>query len=358
MNPLEHYLIFGNREGRNPNRIFNVAWYRDRMQGRPINKRMEIDPLTHYTAVAFHARPPAPCLGFLAKPMTKLSVHGPKKLIDALDNNRNIYAGAVSPFNIIPGQLIEYMPAPLHDYNQDLPESILLLPKQRIGVMYSARCGSVRLVYWWLQQKNLLDVSLRFTIWPHDFETMYRGSRENIAAALSFQPEKYLVYKFVRHPVSRMLSTFRHFLQVSRSYGFTTDKPGISFHEFLDAVHATDYFAGNTHCAPQLTKLEIAGRIQPTVIKIEDGFNAQLHALEAKHGLPKSDFDLIPEIKRLLRGHTVRPLGIVSAKPDTQIRFGSTPDDRRLLNDGVRQKIFALYRADFDAYGYAPDDAI
>ena len=287
VNPLEHYLQFGHREGRNPNRIFNVAWYRDNLGGIAIKKRMQIEPLTHYAARGFASqRSPGPGLGTFVR-TSRLSAHGPTKLIGALNDGSNAYAGFVRAAQISPIHFMRYLPGPLQDYNPDLPERILILPRPRVGVMYTPKCASARIVYWWLKQVDLLDCALRFSEWSHDFEGVYRQSREYIATALSFAPKKYSIYKFVRHPLTRALSAFRHCLQYPEGYFILTDRTGMSFHQYLDLLQTTNYLE-NVHCLPQITTHESADRIRPIILKIEDGLDTHLRMLDMKHGLRRT----------------------------------------------------------------------
>ena len=358
VNPLEHYLQHGHREGRNPNRIFNVAWYRNSLAEIAKKKRLQIEPLTHYVVIGFLSRRAmGPGLIVLARPTAPLTAHGPAKLIDALSNNHNIYAGTVLPSKFSAMEFKTYYSEPLQEYNPDLPERILIIRKQHLGLMYSPRCASARLVFWWLKQMGLLEFALRFSNWPHDFETVYHNSREYITAALSFEPNKNSIYKIVRHPISRILSTFRHCLQIPDGYGVLAERAELSFDEFLNVVQTRNYLE-NIHCLPQVTALENTGKIKPIILKIEDGVDTQLRKLEVKHGLPPHHIDSNFEVKEVMQQHIGRPRHIISVGPNTRIAFGRSPDYRLLVTDDIRRKIYGLYRADFDAYGYSPDDAL
>jgi hypothetical protein len=319
---------------------------------------MRIEPLTHYVVSGFRdRRAMGPGLAIVARPTARLSAHGPTELVDALVHGRNIYAGPGLPSKFSYEHFIRYFPDPLQQYNPDLPERILILRQQRIGLMYTPRCASAKLVFWWLKQAGLLDLSLRFTDWSHDFETVYRNSREYIAAALNFDPSRNFLYKFVRHPVTRILSVFRHCLQVPDGYGILANCAKLSFEEFLELLQTTNYLE-NAHCLPQITAHEKSEKIKPIILKIEDGLDSHLEKLELAHGLSPNHIDSNPEVRQVLQRHSRRPRRRFTADPKTRIPVGRSPDYRFLVTEDIKPKIYELYRADFDAYGYSLDDAL
>jgi hypothetical protein len=298
-----------------------------------------------------------PGLAIVARPTAPLSAHGPTELVDALVRDRNIYAGPGLPSKFSAANFIKYFPDPLQQYNPDLPERILILRQQRIGLMYTPRCASAKLAFWWLKQAGLLDFSLRFSDWSHDFEIIYRSSREYIAAALNFDPSRNSLYKVVRHPITRILSVFRHCLRVPDGYGILADRAELSFEEFLELLQSNNYLE-NAHCLPQITAHEKTGKIKPIILKIEDGLDLHLENLEITHGLPPNRIDSDPEVREVLHRHSRRPRRRFSADPKTRIPFGRSPDYSLLVTENIRRKIYELYRADFDAYAYSPNDVI
>ena len=81
MNPLEHYLYFGNRENRAPNHIFNVAWYKEIFLDRMPNKRASrCEPLTHYVCAGMWiGHTPAPGLSALIRTTRQTNYLGGEK---------------------------------------------------------------------------------------------------------------------------------------------------------------------------------------------------------------------------------------------------------------------------------------
>jgi hypothetical protein len=358
MNPLEHYLYFGSGERRTPNRFFNVAWYRDQFFNDFRHRQASrIEPLSNYVMIGFaRGCPPGPGLSALAKASARLTPHGPKSYVDCLESNRNLYAEIVHRRRILPTDFKIYMTGSIERYNRSFAENMVVLRKPKIALMFSAKCASARIFYWWLQQADLLKCALRFSPWSHDFEQIFRLSRYHIEDGLTFDPDRYRTYKFVRNPLLRATSAFTHLLTDPRGFGLTVaaHRQSLSFLEYLDLLSSTDIMQRDGHFQPQLTATEAAGAIKPVILKIEDGLEAHLAELEQRHGLPSSTFEQDPEISMILRNHTRQSQPRISVGPTEQIRFGDIPCSRPLLTPETIGQLYALYRCDFDAYGYQP----
>ena len=105
-------------------------------------------------------------------------------------------------------------------------------------------------------------------------------------------------------------------------------------------------------CRPQLTGGEISGLVRPQLLKLEDGLEKHFAFLERQHGLPAATFEQNPRIRSILAVHTKRPQARIAAGPADRIRFGEIPMSKSLLTPDAIDRIYALYRGDFEAYGY------
>lgn len=352
--PLEHYLSHGHLEGRAPNRFFAPAWYRNEYldPGRPNGVRRE--PLTDYvTGGCARGNLPAPGLQALAKSSTKLTRHGPQIYIDCLEEDRNLYAAMRHRPVIEAGDFRTYLSGHIKDYDPSFPDYMVMLPRHRLAVMFTPKCASATIVSWWLDHANLFAVATRFSFWPHAFDIVFRSSREYLGDALSFDPRRYSVYKFVRNPLLRVASGFTHVLMFPQDFGLAAGTQSMSFFEFLDRVEA-DGFGNNRHFAPQRTAEEESGRISPRILKIEDGLDSQLRALESAHGLPRASFDTRRETVRTLWDHAWQNRPTASAGPDVRIPLHRIPNYRALLTPEAVKRIYTLYAGDFELYGYSP----
>ena len=356
MNPLEHYLQFGHFEERDPNRLFVVRWYKNKYLSpltRPNNVRKE--PLTHYVQFG-HLRgcTPLPGLAALRKVSVALTEFGPMPLVKSLDNGGSLHAALRHYPTIEAGTDISRdLPDGIQRYNPQFPGHTVLLPRQRIAIMYSPKCASAKLVYWWLEQSDLLKCALRFTSWSHDFEIFFRSSREYLEGALGFDASKYTCYKFVRHPVGRIVSGFANFLMHPAAFGCGADAKGLSFFEFLEWLKETNFCQQNPHFVPQHTKLEAEGEISPIILKIEEGLDVHLKDIERRHGLSRSRFEEVPEICRTLYGHRLEARNRRGpAGPDRRCRFGRVPHYSSLITKESVHMISDLYRQDLEAYSY------
>jgi hypothetical protein len=354
MNPLHHYLYFGSAENRAPNRIFNMSWYRDTYlnpNASPHADRHE--PLTQYISRPT-LRSPLPGLAALRR--TTMTKHGPQLLIDCIEKRRNIYA-AVRYRPDIPALLFQrYLAA--QAYIQDLlapVENTLLLRKNRLALMYTPKCASARIIYWWLEKVNLLSCMLRFSVSSHDALTLFRQSQEYIEDSLAFDPARFTLYKFVRNPLARAVSSFTRYLQLPNEFPIDRE-PGrrsISFVAFLKLVGRTDYIGGDVHIRPQRSRVE-QGMLSPVILKLEDGLDRHLAALESRYDLPPARFETIPDIRKLFHLHLTQPRARRRVGPRDAVRFGDIPHMRGLLTPETAAMIYDLYKVDFDAYGYTP----
>ena len=350
LNPLEHYLQFGYAEERNPNRIFSVRWYRDVYQTKGNASRAE--PLTSYVTEGFvRGHTPLPGLNALAKTSTKLTERGPKSYIDSIADDGNIFARVKPAPEMDAETFHRYTSGCIQDYNQSFPGNIVLLPKKRVALMYTPKCASARIVYWWLDQANLLDVALQFSFWPHSFENLYRASKEYLRAALLFDPDRYSTYKFVRNPLFRAVSSFAHFLSYPNSFRVAEGIRSISFMDFLDRLDSPG-FKTDPHFMPQITSAERAGKILPRILKVEHGLAYHFRSLENVHGLHTATFEQNTAVKQVLRHHTKQNRSSVSVGPDIKIKFYSIPNYNSLLTHDSISKIFEFYRIDFETYQY------
>jgi len=356
LNPLQHYLYFGSAEQRSPNKFFNIIWYRDTFFDRFRDRQAtRIEPLGQYVTLgAARDRFPGPGLVALTKASTSFTPHGPRLYCDCVEQNRNLYSQIVHRPEVTPTEFNVYFFRSVERVNRAFAENMVVLSKKRIALMYSAKSASAKILYWWLEQMQLLKCAQRFAIWSHEFEETFRFSREYIADSLTYDPEKYRTYKFVRHPVLRVVSAFTHMLMFPASFGLMPEKgkSGLSILEFFDLLQNTDLMERDGHCRPQLTNAEASGLIRPQLLKLEDGLESHFAWLEKQHDLPAAAFEREPRINKILIEHTKQRHPSVAAAPHEQVRFGHIPQSKPLLTPDVIDRIYSLYRGDFEAYGY------
>jgi hypothetical protein len=355
VNPLAHFLYSGQHEGRNPNRFFNCAWYK-RKHMPPFRGRWtwRLDPLTHYIRGRVSEWFPSPGLLPLCKSSVEVTRHGPKPLIECLADGRNLYSSLGHPPSLGSGSIAQYKRYPIREYNPLFPELTLLFRKQRVAVMYSAKCASLTIVTWWLEHRGLLETALRFSDWPHDFGELIEGSREYIEDGLGFDPQRYQSYKFVRNPLLRAVSGFSHFLADPGPFGGVPGE-GMSFLEFLQHLRRTDYLGRDVHFRPQATPQEEEGLIRPTNLRLEEGLEVHFRAIESRHGLARADYGNKAQIRKMLMTNARQGRSELPAGPETRLRFGAIPNYRALLTADAIAEINSLYRCDFDLYHYRPE---
>lgn len=356
VNPLLHYLYFGSDENRSPNLFFNVKWYRHSFLetgAGPVGEAKK-EPLTDYVTGGFaRGRVPGPGLGYITRPAQRPTGHGPDLLVEAVTKKENIYARVRRLSRVSRSDFVTYMSGSIEKYNPAFAAEVALIPRHKLAIMYSPKCASAKILYWWIEKIDLLPTALRFSPWSHDFESIYRLSEEYIRGGLRYDPRKWRSYKFVRHPVLRAVSTFTHFLSFPRAFNISLgDASGCSFVRFLDIVAETGLMARDAHCRLQTTRAEKEGLVRPVALKLEDGLDRHLAEIERKFGLRQSTFEHDPEIAYILRHHAKQPGARLDAGPHDVIPFGQVPLARSLIGPDAVARIHDMYRLDFDTYGY------
>lgn len=115
MNPVRHYIYYGWREGRNPNRVFDTKWY---LEAYPSVEKAGVNPLYHYFKHgAMEGRDPSPTFStqkYLAanpdviksglNPLTHFMKYN-KTAYRSKDNAAVANSAAKTPYNTIPRKL-------------------------------------------------------------------------------------------------------------------------------------------------------------------------------------------------------------------------------------------------------------
>ncbi len=241
----------------------------------------------------------------------------------------------------------------------------LVQPDLGLAVLFSAKAGCTFAVKWFFQQVGLLDAALAHSSWVHD----YRIARFYMAD--SHRPEALLepgmkVIKFVRNPYERTVSSYIHAVRTgyddSRLQDFlgrpVDEQHRFSFREFVAYLEGDSLSAQrcDPHHKQQVHQLERLGLVPALrILRVEEARH-RLARLERQLGLRPTRYDEL----RHSSHHTLRAAQAVpcadrrdwpAAVGRRRVQFPAT---HFFYDPSLLARVGALYRGDFQAYGYDP----
>ena len=248
---------------------------------------------------------------------------------------------------------LKWRPAPLINW------------KERFGVLWSGKVGSMAVTYWFLARLGLLDAARQYGRNPHNYRidvllkdpTYEAGVATCDPAALSW-------LRVIRSPYKRAVSSYRHVVrhgfddaEIEKHLGISIPESGLSFREFLEYLLAIDIVTCNVHYRRQWHPLEARVALRRVVNIDEENLLAALDAFENDLGLPplapQTRATLLGELKtESIRHH--KPLDTNDGVAETRFRRsesdGNWPGYEMFLTKEARRKIEHIYAKDFSAY--------
>jgi len=254
------------------------------------------------------------------------------------------------------------MPSP------ETPPALLREPKplyhhpHRLALLFSAKSGCTYAVKWFFHHAGVLADAMAFSRWIHDYRRKVFYRREGYDDELRWVMDGGTrILKVVRHPLTRAVSSFLHVVRdgydIERASAFF-GRPlglgsGISFREWVTYLEHEDLRDCNIHHRLQAHEAELEGLVRPgVIIRLEEG-SAPFERLEEEWGLPRADHEGLQPSHHHTRRRTDddRFYGdeIAALGPEFD---GELPPTENFYDDDLRRRVTALYREDFERYGY------
>jgi hypothetical protein len=247
---------------------------------------------------------------------------------------------------------------------------ILINRDKKLAMLWSPKSACSFSIKWFLYQMNQLDAALYYNRWIHNYRIeVYYESQRYKEDIIHFREniEEYLVLKVVRNPVDRAVSSF---FGIPKRYCFNDFFPlehklieksirrklrspngeTLSFREFVDYLATRDLSKVDMHWGEQMHPLEKSGAVVPRIIKLENVVN-NLKEIEKEYKLDRTDFDKIRGSKH----HAKKDINIEEFWGDSRIKYDHNkkyPGYKNFYDESIRDKIYKIYKSDFDAYGY------
>jgi hypothetical protein len=235
----------------------------------------------------------------------------------------------------------------------------LIYQPAKLGLIWSAKGACTKVVAWHFKMAGLLHAARFYHEWPHEFREKFLYESVTYRRWVeSVNVDEYLWVQFVRDPVKRAISSYRHCLL----YGYAdeliskalerpvSNKTGYSLIDFLTYLSSSDLNGPcDIHVKYQCHPL--SERAVVINIDTEDMF-AAMNRIESRLNLHQTEFAKHPVFKRIDDVHNARPS--VNGVFDPQIALtakdtrNNWPITDANLPREIREWIESVYRKDVE----------
>lgn len=205
--------------------------------------------------------------------------------------------------------------------------------KNKIIMGWSAKAGCTISVKMFFEHMGILDEALAFSPWVHNYRMSIFYNKFGIPQE-EFQDKQYFKFKVVRNPYHRAVSSFVHYLQMS--------KLNLSFVDFIEIIKKDNIpnGGGDIHWKKQTDKFNY-----DRIVKLENleseiksinsllNTNFSPHHTSPHHHDKESTFNFVGKNKFTMFDKII-------------------PEYDEFYNDEIRDSIRNLYRQDFLTFGY------
>ncbi len=242
----------------------------------------------------------------------------------------------------------------------------LINKDKNLVVLWSPKSACTTAYVWFSHISGFAADVKNYANWPHKHRTeQFQRSQLYVDSAKSGMPGA-TVLKIIRDPYGRAVSIYRHALQTkfadveveAWSGGAIDANRGYSFQTFLDMIETFDMTKVDVHFRPQFHPFETKRGIDRVVNISKADMFEQLNAFEEEQGWPRTDFAELNWLHNLESRRKAKQEPMEGEALDEvpfsrhQVKtLGAFPSYAQLLTPRARQRIEAIYKADFDAYG-------
>lgn len=184
---------------------------------------------------------------------------------------------------------------------------------------------------------------------------IYRQSKSDFANNV----RRFSTIKIVRNPYSRAVSSYFQLIHMLKSKNqaaldFVNDKSlkGISFEDFVLKLEESNIAKCNLHWRQQLHPLEQTKSIKVNqIIKLKEA-NKKIKLIEEKLELRKTNLNRLKKSTHHSKTNSQTD-AFVGDKKFTADEFLNRPSFELFYNDVLKEKIYKIYKLDFEFYDYS-----
>lgn len=245
------------------------------------------------------------------------------------------------------------------------PPIPLINVDKNLVVLWSPKSACTTVYVWFSYISGFAEDVRDYSTWPHRhrIEQYRRSDLYNESAVNGMGTAKFL--RIIRDPYGRAVSIYRHALQTlfadkdmeRYSNGKISAEEGYSFQSFLDMAATLDMPHVDIHFRPQVHVYESQRKADRVINISKQDLFTELNAFEADVGIPKTNFEDLDWLHELegkrkakqepMKGEALDHFAFTRQQVKKLHEF---PSYGQLLTPEAKQKIEAIYKADFDAY--------
>ena len=236
---------------------------------------------------------------------------------------------------------------------------------KKLIVLWSPKSACTTMYVWFSYISGFSEDVRKYATWPHRHRMDQYMKSKLYAESIESGMADAKVLRVIRDPYGRAVSIYRHALQTlfadrymeAFSNGRIDAKDGYSFQTFLDLLEQLDMRRVDVHFRPQFHPLEKTRAVDRVINISKSDLFTEINAFEAMMEIPKTNFEDLNwlhalETKRKAKQEPIEGDGLDHVPfSRQQAKMGQLPSYDQLLTPLARQRIEAIYKADFDAYG-------
>lgn len=238
----------------------------------------------------------------------------------------------------------------------------LLIPKEKIMVIFSAKSACSSAVIWAFHRIGLSAEAQAYHGWPHKYRTDCFYKRKEVIECARFTPvQDFRIVKIMRDPIDRAASSYRHALgtgyardAILAAIGVDTAEQGLSFQQFIDFLETEDLSACDIHHRKQFHPFEDIQAPHRVINISRENLFTGLNAFEQACGVVPTHFPSLSWLHQLQQERTPSfsdDAGDLFTRVFTPTEAQKGPWPKNLMCETARVRLARLYASDIERYG-------